>query len=50
MRLDTGVPDLHCGVAASAIPRAMVALRSIIWLFDTRVCALVVEGGKSINL
>ena len=33
MRLDTGVPDLHCGIAARAIPRAMVDLRSIIWLF-----------------
>ena len=29
MRLDAGVPDLHCGVAARAISRAMVDLRSI---------------------
>ena len=50
MRLDTGVPDLHCGIAARAISRAMGVLRSIVWLFVTRVGALVVEGGKSMNL
>jgi len=26
MRSDTGVPVLHCGVAARAIPRAMVGI------------------------
>ena len=50
MRLDTGVPDLHCVIAARAISRAMVDLRSIVWLFVTKVGALVVEGGKSMNL
>ena len=33
MRLDTGVPVLHCGVAARAIPGAMVDIDSMYLLY-----------------
>jgi len=46
MRSDTGVPVLHCGVAARAIPRAMVGIdRMYLILWSALLLLRVMENG-----
>jgi len=48
MRSDTGIPVRHCGVAARAIPRAMVGIDHM--YFDSLECITLVENdGKWSN-